>query len=104
MNNPVTNSSDISWSSQANMRYWESAITTPFGKLRLADAYLARIGVGDWQQRAERTSWLKNYVGDILRSLDDATEAYGDPQVRSMVRELWGEPGVTKLKARCKPA
>jgi hypothetical protein len=104
MNNPVTNSSDISWSSQANMRHWESAITTPFGKLRLADAYLARIGVGDWQQRAERTSWLKNYVGDILRSLDDATEAYGDPHIRGMVRELWGEPGVTKLKARCKPA
>jgi hypothetical protein len=104
MNNPVTNSSDISWSSQANMRYWENAITTPFGKLRLADAYLARIGVGDWQQRAERTSWLKNYVGDILRSLDDATEAYGDPHVRSMVRELWGENGVNKLKAKCKPA
>jgi len=104
MNNPVTNSSDISWSSQANMRYWESVKDTPFGKLRLADAYLARIGVGDWQQRQERTSWLKNYVGDILRSLDDATEAYGDPHIRGRVRELWGEPGVTKLKARCKPA
>jgi hypothetical protein len=104
MNNPVTNSTDISWASQANVRYWESVKHTPLGKLRLADAYLARIGVGDWSQRAERTSWLKNYVGDILRSLDDATEAYSDPHVRGMVRELWGEPGVTKLKARCKPA
>jgi len=104
MNNPVTNSTDISWASQANVRYWESVKHTPLGKLRLADAYLARIGVGDWSQRAERTSWLKNYVGDILRSLDDATEAYGDPHVRGMVRELWGELGVTKLKARCKPA
>jgi hypothetical protein len=104
MNNPVTNSSDISWASQANIRYWESVKNNPYHRLRMADAYLARIGVGDWQQRAERTSWLKNYVGDLLRSLDDATEAYGDPQIRSMVRELWGEPGVTKLKARCKPA
>jgi hypothetical protein len=104
MNNPVTNSSDISWASQANVRYWESVKNNPYYRLRMADAYLARIGVGDWQQRGERTSWLKNYVGDLLRSLDDATEAYGDPQIRSMVRELWGEPGVTKLKARCKPA
>jgi hypothetical protein len=47
MNNPVTVSSDISWASQANVRYWESVKHTPFGRLRLADAYLARIGVGD---------------------------------------------------------
>ena len=100
MNNPVTNSSDISWASQANVRYWESVKNNPYYRLRMADAYLARIGVGDWQQRAERTSWLKNYVGDLLRSLDDATEAYGDPQIRSMVRELWGENGVERLKAR----
>ena len=100
MNNPVTNSSDISWASQANVRYWESVKNNPYYRLRMADAYLARIGVGDWQQRAERTSWLKNYVGDLLRSLDDATEAYGDPHIRSMVRELWGENGVERLKAR----
>jgi len=86
------------------MRYWESVRNNPYQMLRLADAYLARIGVGDWQQRQERTAWLKNYVGDLLRSLEDATEAYGDPHVRSMVRELWGEIGVERLKARCKPA
>ena len=97
-------SSDISWASQANVRYWESVRNNPYHKLRLADAYLARINVGEWSQRAERTSWLKNYVGDILRSLTDVKEAYGDPHICGMVRELWGEPGVTRLKARAEAA
>jgi hypothetical protein len=97
-------SSDISWASEANVRYWESVKDNPFHKLRLADAYLARINVGEWTQRYERVSWLKNYVGDILRSMPDVKEAYGDPHVRAMVRELWGEPGVTRLKGRAEAA
>ena len=59
-------SSDISWASQANVRYWESVRNNPYHKLRLADAYLARINVGEWSQRAERTSWLKNRDKTLL--------------------------------------
>ena len=41
---------------------------------------------------------------EILRSLTDVKEVYGDPHIRGMVRELWGEPGVTRLKARAEAA
>ena len=103
MNNPLTTSSDISWASQAAIKHWDEKIGTVIGRLQLADAYLARITVGDWQQRRERTEWLKGYVGPLVREADPAA-ILGDPGLVGMVRQLWGEPGVTRLRdkvARC---
>lgn len=101
MNNPVTTSSDISYASQAGMKHWDEKVGTVIGQLHLADAYLARITVGDWQQRREKTEWLKSYIGPLVRQADPA-EVLGDPGLTGMVRQLWGEPGVTRLRDKVK--
>lgn len=103
MNNPVTTSTDISYASQAGMKHWDEKVGTVIGRLHLADAYLARITVGDWQQRRERTEWLKGQVGPLVREADPAA-ILGDPGLTGMVRYLWGEPGISRLRdkvARC---
>ena len=101
MNNPVTTSTDISYASQAGMKHWDEKIGTVIGRLHLADAYLARITVGDWQQRRERTEWLKGQVGPLVREADPAA-ILGDPNLCGMVRELFGERGVQRLRDRVK--
>ena len=101
MNNPVTTSTDISYASQAGMKHWDEKVGTAIGKLLLADAYLARITVGDWQQRRERTDWLKGQVGPLVRGADPAL-VLGDPGLTGLVRHLWGEPGVTRLRDKVK--
>ena len=103
MNNPVTTSTDISYASQAGMKHWDEMIGTVIGRLHLADAYLARITVGDWQQRREKTEWLKGQVGPLVREADPAT-ILRDSGLTGMVRYLWGEPGILRLRdkvARC---
>jgi hypothetical protein len=97
MNNPVTTSSDISYASQAGMKHWDEKIGTVIGRLHLADAYLARITVGDWQQRRERTEWLKGQIGPLVRQTDPK-EILGDPGLTGLVRSLWGEAGISRLR------
>lgn len=94
-----TVSSDISWASQANMKHWDEVRQTPIGKLKLAEALLGRIGVGDWSQRRIRMEELKGRVGPYIREADPV-EAMNDPGIVGMIRELFGEPGVNRLKAR----
>ena len=96
MNNPLTTSSDISWSAQANIKMWQERQDV-IGRLHLADAYLARISVGEYSQRAERTDWLKGYIGPLIRQADPKA-IVGDPHLTGMVRQLWGEAGVTRLR------
>jgi hypothetical protein len=96
MNNPVTTSSDISWAAQANIKMWEERRDV-IGRLHLADAYLARISVGEYSQRAERTDWLKGYIGPLMRQADPKA-VLGDPHLTGMVRQLWGEAGVIRLR------
>ena len=98
MNQPTLTPSDITWASQANMKMW-SERTDALGKLCLADAYLARIWVGEWSQREERTDWLKGYIGPLLREVDPKA-IVGDPHLCGMVRQLWGERGVQRLRDR----
>ena len=97
MNQPLTTSSDISYITQACMRQWDKDITTVIGKLKLADAYLARITVGDWQQRKERMEWLKGQIGPMVREADPVA-VLNDPGLVGMVRHLWGERAVTRLR------
>lgn len=101
MNNPVTTSSDITYASQAGMKHWDEKVGTVIGKLHLADAYLARITVGDWQQRREKTEWLKGQVGPLVREADPAA-ILGDSGLTGLVRSLWGEAGVTRLRDKVK--
>lgn len=99
LNNPLTTSTDTTWASQANMRYWDEVKGDVIGRLRLADAYLARINIGEWSQRNERREWLKMRVGDLIRSAK-AEDVLGDPNLVGMVRDLFGEKGVMRLRAR----
>lgn len=83
-----------------NVRYWNSVIEGKLGKLRLADALLARYTVQqDVTGHDERIDWLKERVADLLREAD-AKEVVGDPSLQAMVRQLWGENGVRRLRSR----
>jgi hypothetical protein len=97
MNNQTITSSDITWASQANMKMWEESRGTPLGRLKLAEAYLARIIVGDFSQRAERMDWLKSYIGPLIREVEPKA-ILGDSHLCGMVRQLWGERGIQKLR------
>ena len=96
MNNPLTTSSDISWAAQANIKMWEERQDV-IGRLHLADAYLARISVGEWSDREIRKDWLKGQVGPLIREADPK-DVLGDPNLCGMVRELFTERGVTRLR------
>ena len=82
MNQPVTTSSDITWAVQSGMRQWDERVKTVIGRLHLCDAYLARINVGDWEQRQEKREWLKTRVGPLVREADPAA-VIGDPDRKS---------------------
>ena len=99
MNNPVTNSTDISFAEKGCVAGGQEVLATPLGKLKAADAYLARITVGPWEVRKLRMDELKGMIGGLVREADPAA-VLGDPHVCGMVRHLWGEPGVNRLKRR----
>jgi hypothetical protein len=81
------------------MRYWDEVKGDVIGRLRLADAYLARINIGEWSQRNERREWLKMRVGELIRAAK-AEDVLGDPSLVGMVRDLYGERGVIRLRDR----
>ncbi len=97
MNQPLTTSSDITYPTQSCIRHWDQRIGTTLGKLHLAAAYLARIGVGEWSDREIRKDWLKGQVGPLIREADPK-DVLGDPNLCGMVRELFTERGVTRLR------
>jgi hypothetical protein len=92
-------SSDISYMIAGNTQMWSEIAATPLGKLRLADAYLGRITVGAWETRRMMMDELKGMIGGLVRECDPAA-ILGDPHVRGMIRHLYGEAGVTRLKRR----
>jgi len=93
MNQPLTTSSDITWATQSCIRHWDQRIGTTLSKLHLAAAYLARIGVGEWSDREIRKDWLKGQVREA-----NPKDVLGDPNLCGMVRELFTERGVTRLR------
>jgi hypothetical protein len=79
---------------------WQEVSITPVGKLRLAEALWARYSVntapfGD----DDRREWLKDKVGEIVRTMPPG-DILGDPSLVSFIREVYGEKGVQRLKAR----
>lgn len=80
-----------------SIKYWESVRHTVMGQLRMADALLARYSdpiAYDFQIQR-----LRGEVGERLRVADAAT-VLSDPHIISMVRQLFGERGVQRLKDR----
>ena len=96
-------SSDISYSITGNQAMWAEIATTPIGKLRLADAYLARITVGPWETRKMLMDELRGWVGGHIRDAKPQ-DVLNDPHCHGLVRHLYGEPGINRLKKRAEEA
>lgn len=83
-----------------NIRMWEEIVETTIGRLRLADAYLARLNMNRGSiDYAEKRDFLKHHVGDLIRK-SEPKKVYGDIHIVGLVRELFGDIGVRRLKER----
>jgi hypothetical protein len=79
-----------------NARAWGKLEPTPLNRLKLCEAYLARLTISPDSDALER---LRDSTAAALRSAD-AAEVLGHPHLMSMVRQLFGERGLNRLKAR----
>lgn len=79
---------------------WESVERDPIGMLKLCEALLARYVVQlDQPDMAERIDWLSGRIADFLREAD-AKKVLGEPHLRAMVLQLYGERGIKRLQSR----
>jgi hypothetical protein len=79
-----------------NAQVWNKQEPTPLNRLKLCEAYLARLTISPDADAMER---LKDSTAAALR-VADAAEVLGHPHLMSMVRQLFGERGLNRLKAR----
>ena len=79
-----------------NAKAWNKLEPTPLNRLKLCEAYLARLTISPDADALER---LRDSTAAALRSAD-AAEVLGHPHLMSMVRQLFGERGLNKLKKR----
>ena len=79
-----------------NAQVWNKQEPTALNRLKLCEAYLARLTINPDPNALER---LKDSTAAALRSAD-AAEVLGHPHLSSMVRQLFGERGLNKLKKR----
>jgi hypothetical protein len=85
------------WAAKQSAAAWEKAVReSPLQRLRYYDALLARAGFSS--DPAERGR-VKDRVAQLIREVG-AISVLSDPDVVSMVRELFGEKGVQRLKER----
>jgi len=82
------------WATRSAAEHWREAAATPLGKLRLLDARYARLDPGNLE-------FFKGEVGEAIRSADPKL-VLGDPHLVGLVRSLWGERGLQRLKDRAK--
>jgi crotonobetainyl-CoA:carnitine CoA-transferase CaiB-like acyl-CoA transferase len=75
---------------------WGKQEPTPINRLRLCDAYLARLTFSDDKDAIER---LRDAAAAALR-IADAIEVLNDPHLVGMVRQLFGERGLGRLRER----
>ena len=81
--------------------YWAVAVNeTPLNRLRYYDALIARPGYLDGPGQREA---VKARIGEIIRE-SDASAILGEPSLVGMIRFLFGEKGLTRLKERAKAA
>jgi len=79
-----------------NARVWNKQEPTPLNRLKLCEAYLARLTINPDPDALER---LRDSTAAALR-VADAAEVLGHPHLMSMVRQLFGERGLNRLKNR----
>jgi hypothetical protein len=78
---------------------WDEAVrNSPLNRLRYYDALLARTAFsGDAGEREK----IKIRVGELIREIG-ASDVLTDPGVIGLVRELFGEKGVLRLRERAR--
>ena len=80
--------------------YWEKhGLSDDLGRLKLCEALLARYSVQP--EEGDRMEQLRNVVADCMQSVS-SIKVLDNPSLLSMIRHLWGEKGVNRLKARAK--
>lgn len=82
-----------SWAQKASSEFW-SSVTDPAGRLRLYAARLARLD-------PSRLDTFRAEVAAVIRETDPRL-VLDDPRLVSMVRELFGERGVARLREKAK--
>jgi hypothetical protein len=80
-----------SWAQKASAEFW-SSVTDPAGRLRFYAARLARLD-------RSRLDAFRAEVGAVIRETDPKV-VLDDPHVVGMVRELFGERGVMRLREK----
>ena len=80
--------------------YWDKhGLRDDLGRLKLCEALLARYSVQP--DEGDRMEQLRNVVADCMQSVS-SIKVLDNPSLLSMIRHLWGEKGVNRLKARAK--
>lgn len=84
-----------------NEAFWDKyGLRDDLGRLKLCEALLARYTLrSDEIGHGERMEWLRNRVAEALREVP-AQPVTNEPSLMSMIRSLWGEKGVYRIKAR----
>lgn len=79
-------------------RQWGKLEPTPLNRLKLCEAYLARLTLSDPPDR-DAVERLRDAAAAALR-IADAIEVLNDPHLVGMVRHLFGEKGLARLRSR----
>jgi hypothetical protein len=80
----------------------DAAAQSPLGRLRLLDAVLARVTLREHVE-PDVMETLRDRIATALSDCNPA-DAYNDPTVRSMVMQVWGARGVSRLQQRVQTA
>ena len=92
------------WKIQQAEKTAYSIAADPIGELRMLDAVLARLTFQqDDPSYHDRLEQLKSKAAAKIGALDPKV-ILGHPDLRGMVRQLWGERGVTRLMVRAENA
>lgn len=92
------------WKIQQAEKTAHSIAADPIGELRMLDAVLARLTFQqDDPSYHDRLEQLKSKAAAKIGALDPKV-ILGHPDLRGMVRQLWGERGVTRLTVRAENA
>lgn len=93
-----------SYNVRENERAWDERLRDGgiMARLKLADALLARYTILNGPDRPDMpdlVDTLKSRVASMLREIAPAA-VLSEPSIRSMVRQLFGEAGVVRLRDR----
>jgi hypothetical protein len=82
------------WAAKSAAEHWREVSNDPLGRLRFLDAKHARLDPGNLE-------FFKGEVGEAIRNTD-AKVVLGDPHIVGLIRSLFGERGVQRLRDRAK--